>query len=83
MQRTGHMTAVGVDRERTQGLTVVWLDDLSAADRGQIAAVVENLLVTGGVIGPNDRPDRLWQPSARKPGTRVRTAIDDTDWFDA
>lgn len=64
-------------------LTVVRLDHLSALDRQKVAGEIQELLVTRKVIVANDRPDRLWQPSAWKPGPQARTVVDDTDWFDA
>ncbi|WP_433076969.1 hypothetical protein ACQP1P_33305 [Dactylosporangium sp. CA-052675] len=64
-------------------MTVVRLDDVPVADREQIAAAVQDLLVTRGVIIPNDRRDPLWQPSVWMPGPQSRTIVDHTDWFDA
>lgn len=64
-------------------MTVVRLNETSAAEREQIAAAVQDLLVTRGVIVPNDRRDPLWQPSVWKPGPQARMVADHTDWFDA
>ena len=65
-------------------LTMLRLDGTSSAEREEITARVQNLLLDAGVILPNDRRDALWQPSEWKPGPASRPAVAKlVDWFDA
>ncbi len=63
-------------------MTVVRLDEISAIERERTASAVQSLLVTRGVIVPNDRRDQLWQPSTWKPGPEAATVVEPTSWFD-
>jgi hypothetical protein len=65
-------------------VTVLRFDGTSSAESEEITLGVQNLLLAGGVILPNDRRNALWQPSEWKPGPAARTAVvESIDWFDA
>ena len=65
-------------------VTVLRLDSTSLAEIGKITVRLQDLLLSRGVILPNDRPDALWQPSNWKPGLAARQAVvDSVAWFDA
>jgi hypothetical protein len=65
-------------------VTLLRLDCASSGEREEIANAVQGLLLARGLIAPNDRRDRLWQPSPWKPGPAARSGVaEPIDWFDA
>jgi hypothetical protein len=62
--------------------SVVRLDIVSPADSLAISERLRDLLLSRGVVVPNDQVDRLHKPSAWRPGPAVREALMDAAGVD-
>ncbi len=65
-------------------VTALRLDVIAPDESEKIAVRLQELLLSRGVIVPNDRRDGLWQPSAWMPGPAARAGlVEPVDWLDA